>query len=145
MPMVGRRRSKKKRGEQPAGAAGAVPALVDTGVLTPEQHAALFGPERVDGTIPATVMAGAAGVGVLALRHIARRMVGEPDTVLTVQDRLAMAMAPKLTAEMKRNVSRRVEDSGALPGRDPIEDLLGTSEAGGTALVTDTEKVRLET
>lgn len=114
-------------------------------VLTPEQHAALFGPARVDGTLPATVSAAAAGLGLLAARHLARRLVGDDSAELTAKDRIAMAIVPKIVAEVKRNVSRRVGDAVPTKGNDPIAELLGPSEPAGVGLVTDQTSVKIET
>jgi hypothetical protein len=115
-----------------------LPVLPEPRNLSKEQRVALYGAGPGEEQVLATLSDAASGVGMVALQYIAETLKSAPRYQMTVQDRMAMQMAPTLSAEVKRKAP--AEEPGR-PGGDPIKELLtGPSDAQEETVRMSTSK-----
>jgi len=97
-------------------------------LLTPDERAAL-NLTASDDPLPrsgSTLIAAASGLAKLAAAHVARCLTADTDMrELTRKDRLALAFAPRLSADVRQAVPM---DESAPRGSDPIVALLEGSQ-----------------
>ena len=112
---------RKPRRERPPPARGIAKWGDYNRLLTPEQRVSAFGRrEPGDDALTISLARSMEASALLANAHLVRRLTEDLDPEERVQDKIALALAPRLVLEQQR----KHRDLGPAPKGDPITALL---------------------
>jgi hypothetical protein len=128
--------ARPRRGTCGIARAGVLEQSVALALLTPAERAALGLAASDDPVAPnaPSLLAAASGLAKLAAAHVAQCLAADTDVrELTRKDRLALAFAPRLSADVHRVGTT---DVPTTEGHDPIVALLeGSQDTGNDNLI----------